>query len=702
MFFGATLAAALAVFGWSQESGTTIFRGENRKSFTILDQVSDPREKKAFRALYQEQEPSKKHRLAEKFLGAYPSSWLLAYVYEIACKTAIDLDDLDAALDYGRKSLRLLPENPFLLVSLANVQIHQQLTGQAVSSAKLALEYLDRFARPMRFSEKEWRELEPKLRSSCYYVLGRAAITKALGGSESDREEHHRKARQWLEASRKLDASDASAAYLLAITYLPLRKSHEAAIHFADVYRLGGPLKEKARAQLERLRQESKAAADSEFDDYVASLESPKWRTADQEAEVTQPSSPAPEYAGSESCKDCHREIFESWKQTGMARMFRAYQPENVFGDFTDQNEFPASGGVVQARMGVEPRRHYFEFRDDDGGWRRYDVHYTIGSKWQQAYATRLRDGRIHVFPIQYSKIHGKWINFWKVIDPPGSERADLEAFHRLSSLTSYQLNCAMCHTSQLSARKGGMHPSDFVYRETGINCEMCHGPSGAHVTATEAGRAELRAAAEPPIRFGKISHLDYVTICAQCHMQSNKVDFGARGEVNFTGDSLSFFRSYKSRPYPEFSRKAFYGDGRFRETTFIVESFLRSACFRKGEAHCGHCHDPHPADAASNPKSLRFQSQPNRMCLQCHGSYADDLEAHTRHTASSEGSRCASCHMPKIMHGLLFQAGTHRVDDIPDAEMTLRFGREESPNACLLCHDEEDANWVREQLARW
>ena len=211
-------------------------------------------------------------------------------------------------------------------------------------------------------------------------------------------------------------------------------------------------------------------------------------------------------------------------------------------------------------------RRRYFEFRDDEGSWRRYDVHYTIGSKWQQAYATRLRDGRIHVFPIQYSKIHGKWSNFWKVIDPPGSERADLQAFYRLTSSTSYQLNCAMCHTSQLSTRKGRMHPSDFVYRETGINCEMCHGPSGDHVTAMEVGRTELTAAAEPPIRFGKINHLDYVTICAQCHMQSNGVDIGTGGEVNFTGDSRSFFRSYKSRPYPEFSRKALYGDGRFRD----------------------------------------------------------------------------------------------------------------------------------------
>ncbi len=81
----------------------------------------------------------------------------------------------------------------------------------------------------------------------------------------------------------------------------------------------------------------------------------------------------------------------------------------------------------------------------------RYKVDYTIGSKWQQAYATRLPDGAIQVFPIQYSRLHLKWVNFWKVIDPPGSERADLSTFHRLTSATNYQVNCAMCHTSQLS-----------------------------------------------------------------------------------------------------------------------------------------------------------------------------------------------------------------------------------------------------------
>ena len=48
-----------------------------------------------------------------------------------------------------------------------------------------------------------------------------------------------------------------------------------------------------------------------------------------------------------------------------------------------------------------------------------------------------------------------------------------------------------------------------------------------------------------------------------------------------------------------------------------------------------------------------------------------------------TEASRCVSCHMPRIMEAVLFQARSHEIDDIPDAEMTERFGNIDSPNAC-------------------
>jgi hypothetical protein len=89
-------------------------------------------------------------------------------------------------------------------------------------------------------------------------------------------------------------------------------------------------------------------------------------------------------------------------------------------------------------------------------------------------------------------------------------------------------------------------------------------------------------------------------------------------------------------------------------------------------------------------------------MCLQCHDKFAANVSAHSHHPASSDASRCVNCHMPKIMNSLLFQARTHQIDDIPDAGMNARFGQQESPNACLICHSNKDAQWADPKLRAW
>ena len=68
----------------------------------------------------------------------------------------------------------------------------------------------------------------------------------------------------------------------------------------------------------------------------------------------------------------------------------------------------------------------------------------------------------------------------------------------------------------------------------------------------------------------------------------------------------------------------------------------------------------------------------------------------------ASEASRCVSCHMPRNMEALLFRARSHQIDEIPDAEMTARFGAPESPNACLSCHRDKDARWLVDSMAAW
>jgi hypothetical protein len=364
---------------------------------------------------------------------------------------------------------------------------------------------------------------------------------------------------------------------------------------------------------------------------------------------------PASAYAGSAACRGCHTAQFDAWRQTGMANMLAPIATARVIGDF----ERPHASVKPTRKDGA----YFLDLPRDNGQWDRHRIHFTIGSKWQQAYATKAPNGDLHVLPFQYNILEKAWINYWRTIDPAGSARADPAGFHRFGEVTSYQRNCAPCHASVVDEKS---------FAEPGVNCEACHGPSAAHA------RGE-------PQTYTRLTSRQQVEVCAQCHAQSA------------LRTPQAFPPAYQRRPYHEFSRKAFYKDGRFRETTFIVEAFERSACYQVGNATCSHCHDPHPPDAASNSKSLKFGGDSGRMCLQCHAPrYA--TRTHTRHAAT----QCVDCHMPKIMNSLKFMARTHQIDDRPNAAMAARFGPRESPNACLTCHAEKNASWLSEQLRSW
>ena len=694
------LASGMAASSLGQSMDTALFH-ENAAAqrFSIIDQIQDPRERHDFLKLYGAREPHSRRKLAEDFIANYPQSWLLAQANEIAAKACIDLDDSAAALRFGRDSLRLLPENPLLLVPLAGLQVRLGKFASAAASAGDALEYLDQFDRPAAIGAPEWPAIQQDLRASSYFTLGRAAIGEALAaGQQKDQKLHQ--AETWLLRARALRPGDPEVAYILGLTELSLLKLTDAAYYFVQARNSPGPLQEKALQNLRRIFQASKLPAGTPFETFLQSAEQ-HGPPASAPGEPAVESAPLSAYAGSESCKPCHAAIHASWQQTGMARMFRPFRADDVLSDFQSNNQFSDAAGAVVARMSLQRDKGYFTMRDPSGEWRAYRIDYTIGSKWQQAYATRLANGEIHVFPIQYSRIQQKWINYWKLIDPPSSPRADVARFTAMEPATNYQINCAPCHTSHLRLNKSGS-PGEYEFLEGGIDCEMCHGPGENHIRAINSGAKAGNAKGYGVQDFRRTTARDFVAICSQCHAQSAVRQPGPLGEVNYPAAGAAFPPKYVSRPYGELARRAFYKDGRFRETTFIAEAFRRSACFRKGQAHCGSCHQPHAPGAASNPVSLKFSGDTDQMCLQCHGKFAGAITAHTHHPAAAEASRCVACHMPRIMNSLMFKARTHRIDDIPDAAMTERFGQEESPNACLLCHADKDAPWAKARLEAW
>ncbi len=694
-----TILAAVAMGSGTlraQDADTIVLKNDGRK-FTILSQIQDPQEAAAFVAVLSAVEPAVRYKLANDFLSAYPRSWLLPQAFDAAARSAIDLAQYDDALAAGRFSLRLLPENASLLILLANIEAQKNLFERALQDANDALEYLDSIERPPNMNQTEWNVLKPQLKASAYFAKGRAEVSRAHGKDLQGALADLNRAAAW-------NNEDAEVFYLRAIVELRLQQKNAAASDLAFVLESTHTLREKARDVLAVLCRQM-APGGTSLDAFVKTLPA---RVIDKDLRAeqvpkTNPAILAEGYAGPEACRGCHATEYAAWRKTGMARMFRPYQPENVVGDFSSGSEYSENPELGTIRMGTDTRdkRPYFEFSTHDNR-QRFSVDFTIGSKWQQGYATKLADGRIQVFPIEYNLLQKKWINYWKVIDPPGSPRAVIQDFPKLTAATNYQQNCAICHTSQLkvdaSANSGSMEHA--VYLQPGIDCEMCHGPAAWHSKQAANHSFEHADPVQPPFDFHKATNRDAVRVCAQCHRQSAVREIGDGGEMNYSTKG-NFIPATWLRPYDAFSRKAFYKDGRFRETTFIVESFTRSACYLRGTAQCATCHSPHLANFETNLTSLKYWNNPNEMCLPCHSQYRNRIAEHSHHSAQSEASQCVSCHMPRIVNALLFKARSHQIE-IPSIDLTERFGQEESPNACLMCHTDKGAGWAKEQLTAW
>ncbi len=649
---------------------------------SIFDEIQDSQERGLFKELWNTEDPRQGRQRAVDFVERYPRSVVLRDAYEQAARASAVLGDDNGALEWGKRALRLLPENPFLLTMMADLAARHGQRQLAETSGRQALRYLERALAPAAIPPDAWPQVRDGLRDMADFALGRTA----------EEEGRYADAERWLLDALRLKPHDYVALYALGVERNAGKDPDSAAPCFAEVMNAAsGALGEAARRSLHQVY--AAKTRSQTFDEFAASQH---WSMP--AAAPAPRASPPGAYAGSAACGPCHAAEFRNWKATGMAKMFRPYSAGDVMGRFSGEEILGGS-----ARTGAENGQRFIELRDADSGkWTRYRVDALIGSKWQQAYASKFPDGRLVVLPIQYSKVEGGWVNYWKIVDG-SSERSDIGHFQGAPDGALYQRDCAPCHTSQLRYDGAGASPVTAQFREGGIDCEMCHGPSQAHADAMRGGsHAGPRAisGAQPPVDFRKISAGQSVAICEQCHMQSLAHEPEAGGAVNYSRTAAPFYRAYSIHLLSDYARKVFYGDGRFRATTFIGEAFERSRCFREGGATCVSCHNLHPDDPARNQKSLKFAPDSDEMCLQCHQSLRDRPERHTRHAPASEASRCVSCHMPRNMDALMFRARSHQIDEIPDAAMTARFGEPDSPNACLACHRDKNVRWLVDGMA--
>ena len=144
-----------------------------------------------------------------------------------------------------------MPENPFLLVMVADIAAKQGDLDLAVESARDALRYLEHAEPPSPICRRQqWPQVRDGLRATALFVQGRVAASR----------EQYKEAEQSLLASLTLNPDDIEALYTIGVVRMAVRADEGAARAFSQVAQTDGPLAAAARESLRALHARSATA----------------------------------------------------------------------------------------------------------------------------------------------------------------------------------------------------------------------------------------------------------------------------------------------------------------------------------------------------------------------------------------------------------------------------------------------------------
>jgi len=393
-------------------------------------------------------------------------------------------------------------------------------------------------------------------------------------------------------------------------------------------------------------------------------------------AGCSRPVEPVAQYAGSESCRECHEKFYKLWAPSHHGKALQPWSAE-LAADVPPQAESIEVEGL-QYRAFVSPERGWMS----EDGEREYDIAYAMGGKNFYNFLTLLEDGRLQVMPLSYDKRSGAWVNTTdSMLRHFDDGRVDTALPWRDSMLT-FNAACFSCHVSQINSN---YDPETDTYattwNEPGISCESCHGPSSEHITVCRAAAAAGKAPTDMKlISWKKLSVQQQNDACSGCHAKAVPLTDGYE-----TGDN--FWDHYD---LTTFESQDYYSDGRDLGENYTLGSWLLSPCVTKGGLSCTYCH--------TSSGRTRFKGETaNDACLPCHQSRVENADAHMHHSVKSGVTECVQCHMPMTPF-----AGMNQTDHSmrpPMPQLSKAFG---SRNACIMCHTDKDNDWALAAITKW
>jgi Flp pilus assembly protein TadD len=344
---------------------------------------------------------------------------------------------------------------------------------------------------------------------------------------------------------------------------------------------------------------------------------------------------PANAYVESAACAECHQAIAESYSHTGMARSITKPDSANMVEDFDRHNTVlhQASGdSYTVIRRGNEyfQRRHQAGFDGNESNVVEERIDYIIGSGDQaRSYLHRNPEGKLIELPITwYSEKPGYWAM------TPGYDASHQKDFNGVVSQ-----GCIFCHDAYPSALPKEIEASgEPIFPNnlpTGIDCQRCHGPGAAHVTAAKVKSPDEDAIRRSIVNPARLDRQRQMEICMECHLSTS----GSQDENISLRFNREIFSYRPGTPLADYKLYFDFAGGPDKQGFEIADAAYRlrmSKCFAQTQMTCLTCHDPHVESHTEKAEQKYVQ-----VCQNCHQG--------VKHTAAlPETETCVSCHMPK------------------------------------------------------
>ena len=361
-------------------------------------------------------------------------------------------------------------------------------------------------------------------------------------------------------------------------------------------------------------------------------------------------------FVGSDTCKMCHLEHYDSWKMTLHSRGLQDAL-ENRDAILVDLNEQTIRQSLAKSDdvLYVPPDKIYVPKAEE--------IQYTMGSQWKQFFLVK-KAGELYVAPVRYDIETHAWDAYY---EGNWDKRPWIP-------------KCGGCHAT-------GVDIENNTFKEPGVACEACHGKGSWHAALPKTAVFEKRQTIVNP---AKLTMGVAVQICGSCHNrgEATKVE-GAEWAVGFEpGRALEIY--FRSPSFPPGDVKEVYVDAFTEGHHQQYLDWLQSRHFTEGVT-CTSCHYVH--QIGMPPTRSQTMAAGSQQCFECHIILSKTL-GHAIHSFSN----CVGCHMPRFVKS--DESGNNHSHTFISVLPIDTLKNPDLPNSCQACHAHKDADLKKLQEA--